>query len=360
MSINIDKSFTLGFRPSPKDKISTIDVERKFQVGERNLRTMKRSDIWTYLGLPFTWARRAKIKINEVLENDLESLTHAALKRQQRLFALRTIVLPKLYHQLALGNVMLGTIKCADKKVRGAVRRWLNLPHDVPNAYVHASISDGGLGIPAMRWVAPLMRKTRLEAMMGILNVNAHSFIAKKVMICQQRLLDHETTLNSMSDINDWWASKLHNSLDASGLKESRETFGQHSWIGDGTKFLSGRDFIHSCRFRIGAIPTKARTSRGRHRDRRCRAGCEASETLHHVIQVCFRSHLTRVQRHDAVSRYVATKLRGKGYVVQKEPRIQTEDGLRKPDIVAYKEPTALVVDAQVVGEQFDLRRDHI
>ena len=66
------------------------------------------------------------------------------------------------------------------------------------------------------------------------------------------------------------------------------------------------------------------------------------------------------MQRHDAVSRYVAAKLRGKGYVVQKEPRIQTEEGLRKPDIVAFKEPTALVVDAQVVGEQFDLRRAHI
>ena len=296
LSINIDKSFTLGFRPSPKDKISAIYVERKFKVGERSLRRITRNDVWTYLGLPFTWAGRAKIKINEVLEKDLESLTHGALKTQQRIFSLRTIVLPKLYHQLALGNVMLGTIKCTDKKVRGAVRRWLNLPHDVPNAYVHASISDGGLGIPAMRWVAPLMRKTRLEAMMGILNVNAHSFLAKEVMICQQRLLNHETTLNSMSDINDWWAGKLHNAVDASGLRESRETAGKHSWIGDGTKFLSDRDFINSCRVKIGAIPTKARTSRGRHRDRRCRAGCEASKTLHRVIQVCFRSHLTRVQ----------------------------------------------------------------
>ena len=182
-------------------------------MGERTLRR-----IFTWA---FTWAGRAKININEVLEKDLESLTHGPLKPQQRLFALRTIVLPKLYHQLALGNVILGTIKCADKKVRGTVRKWLNLPHDVPNAYVHASISDGGLGIPAMRWVSPLMRKTRLETMMGILNVNAHSFLAKEVMICQQGLLDLETTLNSVSDINHWWASKLHKSVDASGLKES-------------------------------------------------------------------------------------------------------------------------------------------
>ena len=311
-------------------------------MGERSLRRITRSDAWKYLRLPFTWAGRAKIKIYKVLQKDLERLTHGPIKPQQRLFALRTIVLPKLYHQLALDNIMLGTLKCAAKKVKGAVRRWLNLPHDVPNAYVHASNTDGGLGIPAMRWVAPLMSKTRLEAMLGILNPNAHAFLAKEIMICQQRLSDHETRLNSMSDINDWWSSKLHKSVDASGLKESRETPDQHSWVGDGTKFLSGRDFINFCRFRISAIPTKTRTSKGRHKDRRCRAGCTASKTLHHVIQVCFRSH----QRHDAVSRYVAAKLREKGYVVHKEPRIQTEDGLRKPDIVAFKEPMALVVDA--------------
>ena len=44
LSINIDKSFTLGFRPSPKDKISTIHVGRKFKVGERSLRRITRND----------------------------------------------------------------------------------------------------------------------------------------------------------------------------------------------------------------------------------------------------------------------------------------------------------------------------
>ena len=41
------------------------------------------------------------------------------------------------------------------------------------------------------------------------------------------------------------------------------------------------------------------------------------------------------------------------------EPKIHTEDGNRKPDIVAVKGHTALVIDAQVVSEQSDLNRRH-
>lgn len=54
------------------------------------------------------------------------------------------MVLPKVYHQLALGNVLLGALKSANKAVRSAIRRWLNLPHDTPNAYLHAPIAEEG------------------------------------------------------------------------------------------------------------------------------------------------------------------------------------------------------------------------
>ena len=147
--------------------------------------------------------------------------------------------------------------------------------------------------------------------------------------------------------------------MDSGDLSESNKTPGQHSWVGDGIKFLSGRDYINSCRLRINAIPTKARTSRGTERDRRCREGCQASETLNHVIQRCFRTNLARMRRHNAVSSYISRKLRNQGFTVQEEPQINTVEGLRKPDILAVKQELVLVVDSQVVGGQFDLRRAH-
>lgn len=65
------------------------------------------------------------------------------------------------------------------------------------------------------------------------------------------------------------------------------------------------------------------------------------------------------IERHDAVSSYVALRLQNQSFVVQQEPHIQTDEGLRKPDIVAFSEQTVLVMDAQVVNKQFDLRRAH-
>ena len=151
----------------------------------------------------------------------------------------------------------------------------------------------------------------------------------------------------------------LNTSVDGGGLRSSAKTPGQHYWVSDGSRFLSGRDFINSCRIRIDALPTRSRTSRGRFRDRRCRAGCDQPETLSHVLQVCHRTQAARIRRHDAVTKYVAQRLRDHGGNVFHEPRITTREGLRKPDLLAVKDHLAIVVDAQIINDQFCLRTAH-
>ena len=46
--------------------------------------------------------------------------------------------------------------------VRAFVRQWMALPNDISIGYFHARVSEGGLGIPSLRWLAPLQRKDRL------------------------------------------------------------------------------------------------------------------------------------------------------------------------------------------------------
>ena len=65
------------------------------------------------------------------------------------------------------------------------------------------------------------------------------------------------------------------------------------------------------------------------------------------------------MRRHNAVTKVVAQRLRNHGYLVIEEPRLKTKEGLRKPDILASKDDRVLIVDAQVVNEQFDLRTAH-
>ena len=49
------------------------------------------------------------------------------------------------------------------------------------------------------------------------------------------------------------FAAALHNSVDGGELKESRNIPQQRRWIAEGTRFLSGRDFVLTCKLRINA-----------------------------------------------------------------------------------------------------------
>lgn len=87
--------------------------------------------------------------------------------------------------------------------------------------------------------------------------------------------------------------------------------------------------------------------------------GCNCAETLNHVLQICHRTHGPRIKRHNAIVSFVARALRAREYAVLEEPEIQSEQGLRKPDIIAVLGRTAIVIDGQVVNDQIDLGSVH-
>lgn len=147
--------------------------------------------------------------------------------------------------------------------------------------------------------------------------------------------------------------------VDGGGLKESAKVPQQHIWLQEGTHFLSGCDFLQACKLRINALPTKSRTARSRLKDRQCRAGCNKAETLNHIKQQCHRTHGAHIKRHDAIASYVCRSLEVQGYKVAVEPKINTDAGVRKPDIIGKLGMTALILDAQVVNDQIDLNNAH-
>ena len=63
--------------------------------------------------------------------------------------------------------------------------------------------------------------------------------------------------------------------------------------------------------------------------------------------------------RLTTVTKFVALRLRNQSYLIIEETRLKTSEGLRRPDILASKDDWVLIVDTQVVGEQFDLRTAH-
>lgn len=359
LEANANKCATLSIKSIPKKKKTAVDVTAKFKIRGAMIPALKRTSEWKYLGITFTAAGRVHCDIKGKLEDQLLKLSKAPLKPQQRLWALRTIVIPGSLYQLALSDVTYGYLRSIDVVIRKFVRKWLALPHDCPNGYIHAAIEDGGLGIASIRWRAPLERLGRLKALTKSSYISgpvAGAYIEREITKVELRLKDNSNNiLRSSEDIDKFWARCLYARFDGKPLENSRQVLGQHKWVGNFTRFLSGRDFVNSCKTRINALPTLARTSRGRVKDRNCRGGCRQVETSNHVIQICHRTHVTRVKRHNAVCNYIAKKLRKKGYVVDKEPKMQTAEGLRKPDIVATLGSTSIIVDAQVLGEQVNL-----
>lgn len=181
----------------------------------------------------------------------------------------------------------------------------------------------------------------------------------KRSLNCNKRLTDQGRLHNSPEMLANRWREKLYSLVDGAGFRDSGKTSHQHQWITDGTRLLSGKDYINCNKLRIGAIPTQSRTARGRTRNRHCRAGYAAQETLNHILQICHRTHAARIKRHDVVVKYIERKIKPGGYKIHLE-HYHTSLSLRERDyLVATLGQTAIVVDAQVVGEQANLATAH-
>ena len=156
-----------------------------------------------------------------------------------------------------------------------------------------------------MRWLLPLHRRNRL--------------LGLEVLQCNRRLTDGTTIIAVEESCKKRWAALLHGLIEGRALKHSVQVANQHQWVTDGTALLTGRDYINCHKVRIGA--------------------------------------LVRIARHNSILSYIGRYLRRQGFTVYDEPHITTSKGLRKPDIITIMGNLGLVIDAQVVGEQFDLER---
>lgn len=360
LTINTAKSFTLSLQPSGKEKKCKIVTTRSFNIDGEALPVSGVASVWRYLGISFTPDGTESSGVELELDRLLERVRRAPLKPQQRLLVLRTYLLPRLFHRLVLGPWSAGLLKRLDTKVRSSLRTWLALPHDVPLGYFHAPVGEGGLGVVSLRASIPSMRLRRLDNLRFSDHPGCAVALECPLLVgFRRRALDachyQGIELRDKSAVHRMWAARLHGSCDGAALRDSRKVPAAHRWISDGNRLLPGRQFIDLVKLRINAQPTLERTSRGRQQDVSCRAGCRAPESLGHVLQRCHRGHRNRTKRHDNLVRYVSTRLSQLGWSVLWEPHYTLQEGVLKPDLVAYKGEESLIIDAQVVGTKMGL-----
>ena len=82
-------------------------------------------------------------------------------------------------------------------------------------------------------------------------------------------------------------------------------------------------------------------------------------ETLNHVVKHCHHTEEARVKRRDCTVKYVASRLERQQCIFEIEPVYHTCSGNRKLIMVTIKDDTALVIDAQVRGDEIGLNRAH-
>lgn len=363
LSINAKKTGVLSMVASGRDKKVRIDTIPYFSVGGALIPQRSPTDIWTYLGSMYQGAR--EYVAVPPLAQSIELLTKAPLKPQQRLRFLRDHLLPRYYHRWVLGSVSSKTLRGWDILVRGAVRKWLRLPHDVPAGYFHAQIQSGGLGMPLLRTFIPILKHDRLQRLCQSTLPAARAaaettYVARQLVWCENQMRIRGNRVTTTVELRRQCAGWLRESCDGNGLREVEASKLSSHWVSQGADAVPGADYVHYHHIRTNCLPARARVSRGRDgRDIRCRAGCPDTETPAHCVQRCFRSHGGRILRHNDLCRRVEGFLQQKGWHVDAELAYSTTAGRRRPDLTIAKDGVAVVVDAQVVSSETALNVSH-
>ncbi|CAH0562778.1 unnamed protein product [Brassicogethes aeneus] len=243
-------------------------------------------------------------------------------------------------------------LKDVDRLVRGSVKRVLHLPSHVPNCVIHAKVRDGGLGILEMRHAIPQALLRRMDNVEyggdPVLNATMLTPRIQSIVVRLQKLAGNVPT-------EQIYRAAITSDPMTTGIQISTEDPASRGWVSDKPTGWTGRDYVRAIQLRANVLPTRGIPSNPEHL-RRCRnTGCNAVESLSHVLQQCSASHGERVRRHNDVARKIAAHTR-KTWDTEEEPHVRHQDGqLYKPDIVVHKDRNTIVVcDVQVSWEGAD------
>lgn len=361
LGLNVGKTSALSYKgfTSGKTRRMAICTIRAFHCNNLPIRQLGPTDKWKYLGVDFQGIHDCGV-VPKDLTVDIQKVSRAKLKPQQRLLILRQYVLPRHLHKLVLGKTNQGMLRDVDKVTRKFARKWLHFPTDVPNAYLHSAHRHGGLGVFSLELGIPRMRLDRIQKFVDqdsevAKALSGSSYAQKQIKACNAILEKAGVVKATKQEVTENWKTQLEAKIDTRDISCGDPV--SHDWLKRGNG-MSGGEFVRLNHIRAGCLPTTARLARGREGDTRCRGGCEATETNYHVIQQCKFSKGGRLLRHNRVVDLVSKTL-GKHMDVHREPRLLTTEGLKIPDIIAIRGSNAWVMDAQIVTGQ-DMMQHHL
>ena len=162
LGFNASKCAVVHLRCDCKRKRWFVALKPQLFIDGNPVRNIKVGEGYKYLGLR-TNLNIGQTSAKQNLNGWLGNLLKSVLKPQHRVFALRTVVIPRLLYELALEFRDASVLLSLDVLVRRFVRRCLHLPNDVPNSLIHAPAKDGGIGILSLTVAIPRLQIARFE-----------------------------------------------------------------------------------------------------------------------------------------------------------------------------------------------------
>ena len=149
-------------------------------------------------------------------------------------------------------------------------------------------------------------------------------------------------------------ATALYSTVDGAGLDRCRSK-NHNAWATGAEPHIEGWEYPRLAQLRIAALPTRARSYRGKgglnDTTLQCRKGCQRRETLVHISGSCWSTREQRLRGHNIIVNSLVSQAQQQRKQVIIEPHIMTAAGLRKPDLIVYDEKKAMVIDAAVPCE---------
>lgn len=342
-----------------------VNPEPYLKLQDKDIKALSVVDTYKYLGVQIG-PRMQFASLADRIQKGLHSISRAPLVPCQRVYILRTHLLPSLVHFLTFEAINLKSLNSADVAIRKSVRKWLRLPKDTPNAFLHAPIKMGGMGILQLRCWIPEIRIRRMSKVLQQAKASNDSFmmealggstsVASEVKrFGRPKQKDEPCVPRGLST-----ARRLYQTVDGYGLMRFPEAVVPNEWLVDGISRISATQYVNCVKVRSATLFNRLRASRRTPlSNTACEAGCGEMESLAHIVQKCPSTDGPRHARHDLIVKMLEMALTKMGYSATREPRIPTVKGTKIPDLCAWNGERYIVCDVAVVSDNMDLDKVH-
>uniref|UniRef100_H3ALL1 Reverse transcriptase domain-containing protein n=1 Tax=Latimeria chalumnae TaxID=7897 RepID=H3ALL1_LATCH len=342
MALNYKK--TWGFHIAPKGKTYVVNSRSKWKIDNNEITLITPGEHEKYLGANFDpWVGLKPEQSLGKLEEYMRNFGSLPLKPGQKVYCLKTYVIPSLLYGLLQSDWKKHTLVEMDRRIRNYLKEILHLALGTADGLLYSAPRDGGLGVQKLESLIPHLTYNKLARF----NKSEDNIIHTSAAFNDIHIATEMINLISSGGVNPWthwWKELRCQGISVSHFKDDSVS---NSWCTDLSKFKS-KHLIAALQLRSNTYPTREFSARGRPTvPKMCRGCGNATETLGHMR--CITVKGARIKRHNKVAEQLIRKAKKIGWTTLREPNlIDTQGRLRKPDLIFKKGDQALVVDVTV------------